>query len=123
MIEDCLTDCCQDARCCVDTCDTTCRNKLLALYSDNHVVPLPDGHRFPMDKYRRTRENVASCPALRSKLDLLPAPAVSMEDLLAVHDAAYIQRFRSGALTPPEMRNIGFPWSTELVRVWPWPCT
>ena len=27
-----------------------------AFYSDHFRVPLPDGHRFPMDKYTRLRE-------------------------------------------------------------------
>lgn len=25
-------------------------DELLAFYADHHVVPLPNGHRFPMDK-------------------------------------------------------------------------
>gem|GEM_PF-4642023 len=25
-------------------------------YSDQHPVPLPSAHRFPMEKYRRVRE-------------------------------------------------------------------
>ena len=29
-----------------------------AFYSDHFVLPLPDGHRFPMAKYARLRERV-----------------------------------------------------------------
>jgi len=38
-----------------------------------------------------------------------------MRDLLLVHDAEYINRFATGKLLPEEMRNVGFPWSLELV--------
>jgi hypothetical protein len=39
-------------------------------YTDQYVLPLPAGHRFPMEKYARLRERVVSenvaAPELRS---------------------------------------------------------
>ena len=40
---------------------------MLAYYSDHFVLPLPDGHRFPMAKYALLRERVA---LLFDKLEL-----------------------------------------------------
>lgn len=81
-------------------------------YCDHFVLPLPEGHRFPMEKYRRLRERVAEdrLGALR-----VPEPATDRE-LLRVHDAGYLSRVVSGALTRDEVRRIGFPWSPELVE-------
>ena len=31
-------------------------------YTDQFVLPLPPGHRFPMAKYRLLRERVAAAP-------------------------------------------------------------
>ncbi len=36
-----------------------------AYYSDVFELPLPGGHRFPVDKYRRLRERVATFAATR----------------------------------------------------------
>lgn len=89
--------------------------RLLAYYSNNHVVPLPDKHRFPMDKYSRTHANLEFDASLADKIDLQPAPPAAMEDILTVHDRAYVERFTSGQLQTKEMRNVGFPWSEQLV--------
>ena len=31
---------------------------MIAFYADHFVLPLPDGHRFPMAKYSRLRQRV-----------------------------------------------------------------
>ncbi len=36
-------------------------------------VQLPEGHRFPMDKYRRTHAALRTDPSLRACLNLQPA--------------------------------------------------
>lgn len=88
---------------------------LVVYYADHAVVPLPDKHRFPMLKYAATRQALASDPSLTHCLELRPGPEASLADVLAVHDSAYVERFTSGHLTTEEMRNVGFPWSKELV--------
>lgn len=83
-------------------------------YCDTFVLPLPAGHSFPMDKYRRLRERIvaAQLPQLELKL---PSPA-AIEDLLAVHCPAYIERVFSGTLSEAEQRKIGFPWSPQMAE-------
>ena len=46
---------------------------------------------------------------------LVPAAATD-DDLRLVHDADYVARFNDGRLDPLEERQIGFPWSPELVQ-------
>jgi len=43
-------------------------------YTDQFVLPLPTGHRFPMGKYRLLRDRIA---AELSEIHLLPAEAAT----------------------------------------------
>lgn len=81
-------------------------------YSDQFVLPLPDGHRFPMEKYTLLRERVtAELPQCRL---MVPEPATD-EALLRVHTPDYLDAVRTG-LGAVETRRIGFPWSAGLVE-------
>lgn len=81
-------------------------------YCDTFVLPLPPEHRFPMEKYRLLRERVAA-----EGLGTLRVPEAAADAaLLRVHDAGYLDRVTAGALTPQEVRRIGFPWSPGLVE-------
>lgn len=84
-----------------------------AYYSDRFVLPLPSGHRFPMEKYRLLRERVAR--ELPHAVLLEPSAATDRELALA-HDPAYIEKLTTGLLTKKEIQMIGFPWSFEMVE-------
>ena len=64
---------------------------------DRWRFPLPEGHRFPIDKYSLLRER---------------AEAEGVE----VHDQALLDRIRTGSLSVREQRGLGIPWSPELVE-------
>ncbi len=81
-------------------------------YTDHFVLPLPEGHRFPMQKYSLLREAVQTY----APNSLEEAPAAQNEDLLLAHDAAYVERMSSGTLTATEIRQIGFPWSPQMAE-------
>lgn len=84
-----------------------------AYCSDHFVLPLPVGHRFPMRKYARLRERVgAEC----REIEIEEAPAAGDDELLLVHDPAYVARVSDGNLTAAEQRSIGFPWSPALAE-------
>jgi acetoin utilization deacetylase AcuC-like enzyme len=84
-------------------------------YADHYVLPLPAGHRFPMEKYARLRERVVSENV--APPDQLHAPrAATEEELCRAHDPRYVRRVSDGELTPAEIRRIGFPWSPEMVE-------
>ena len=84
-------------------------------YSDVFVLPLPDGHRFPMRKYSLLHERVAAAGLVPPR-DLLVPPVAGKDDLVRVHDPVYVQRVFAGELTDREQRRIGFPWSPALVE-------
>jgi len=84
-------------------------------YSDHFVLPLPEGHRFPMVKYSMLRERVAR-DGICGPGELLTPRAVTEEEILRAHSPDYLERVVSGTLTDKEMRRIGFPWSEKMVE-------
>lgn len=88
-------------------------SRLRAFYCDHYVLPLPAGHRFPMEKYGRLRARVAS--ELSGVILCEPRAATDAELGLA-HAPEYVARVTRGELTPPEVRAIGFPWSPAMVE-------
>jgi acetoin utilization deacetylase AcuC-like enzyme len=86
---------------------------LKAFYSDRFVLPLPPGHRFPMRKYSLLRESVA---AQLPDVSFEEAPHTTDGVLALAHHPNYIHRVTSGALTESEQKQIGFPWSPEMVE-------
>jgi len=88
---------------------------LRAFYSDHFVLPLPDGHKFPMAKYSRLRERILA-EGIVSPDDLHEAPLATIEDLRLVHDAGYVDAVLNGTVAPEIQRRIGFPWSPQMVE-------
>lgn len=86
-----------------------------AYYSDHFVLPLPDGHRFPMQKYALLRERITTAGVI-SAGNLRVPQAASDEQLHLVHEKQYAHRVRVGELSAKEIRRIGFPWSPQLVE-------
>lgn len=84
-----------------------------AFYADHFVLPLPEGHRFPMRKYSRLRERLGQeLPGVHMQ----QAPAASDGELALAHLPAYIQAVRTGSLTAQMQREIGFHWSEGMVE-------
>ena len=86
-----------------------------AFYSDHFVLPLPEGHKFPMAKYSRLRERIVA-EGIIGPGDLHEAPPASFDNLQLVHDAAYVDAVRHGTVAPDIQRRIGFPWSPQMVE-------
>jgi acetoin utilization deacetylase AcuC-like enzyme len=84
-------------------------------YSDHFVLPLPEGHRFPMVKYSMLRERVAES-GICGPGELRVAEPASDEEILRAHHPDYLKRVVSGTLTDKEVRRIGFPWSPRMVE-------
>jgi acetoin utilization deacetylase AcuC-like enzyme len=85
-----------------------------AFYADHYVLPLPPGHRFPMQKYALLRRRVAHQG--QGLATLVAAPAATDADLLRVHDRSYLEQLVRGTLPDAAQRQIGFPWSAEMVE-------
>ena len=84
-------------------------------YADHFVLPLPPGHRFPMEKYARLRDTLASSGAFSPQAFRVPDGATDAQ-ILRAHDRDYLARVVSGRLSPAEVRAIGFPWSLAMVE-------
>ena len=77
--------------------------------------PLPEGHRFPMEKYDLIPEQLfyegTICEAQ------LYRPGMLSDDMvLLTHSEAYWHKLTQGTLTPREARRTGFPFSPRLVE-------
>jgi acetoin utilization deacetylase AcuC-like enzyme len=84
-----------------------------AFYSDQFVLPLPQGHRFPMAKYAMLRDAlVAHLPGIH----LLQAPRASDTELLRVHTPDYVRGIADGTVPAAVAREIGFPWSQAMAE-------
>ncbi|QDU38965.1 Acetoin utilization protein AcuC [Maioricimonas rarisocia] len=86
-----------------------------AFYTDHFELPLPEGHRFPMSKYRLLRERIASRNEDGSIRLQVPDPA-DPDALRLAHDADYVASVFDGTLGAVEQRRIGFPWSPGMVE-------
>jgi acetoin utilization deacetylase AcuC-like enzyme len=84
-----------------------------AFYHDHFVLPLPEGHRFPMSKYALLREKLIA-EAILSNEDLQESESASDEQILRVHSSEYLGKVKQGTLTEKEIRRLGFPWSPQL---------
>jgi len=84
-----------------------------AYYADHFVLPLPEGHRFPMRKYSRLRDRLTQeLPGVLMR----EAPAASDGELALVHTPAYIRGVAKGSLDAVVQREIGFPWSPAMAE-------
>jgi acetoin utilization deacetylase AcuC-like enzyme len=84
-----------------------------AFYSDQFVLPLPEGHRFPMAKYRMLRDQLG---AHLPEIVLHEAPAATEAELARVHTHSYIDAILQGTAEPSLLREIGFPWSPAMAE-------
>jgi acetoin utilization deacetylase AcuC-like enzyme len=80
-----------------------------------YAHPLPEGHRFPMEKYNLLPEQLLYEGTIDE--DNLFAPnALSEEDIISTHDQTYWNKLKGLALSRKEERKTGFPLSESLVK-------
>jgi len=84
-------------------------------YTDVFVLPLPAGHRFPMEKYSRLRQTLLASGEFGEADFQLPHAATD-EELGRAHDPDYIQAIATGQLSEKAQKAIGFPWSEGMVE-------
>jgi acetoin utilization deacetylase AcuC-like enzyme len=83
-----------------------------AFAHDVFTYPLPDGHRFPLGKYRLVREGVEDLPGI----EVADARSATWEELGLAHAGDYLARVEAGELARREELALGLPWSPELVE-------
>ena len=81
-------------------------------YTDHYILPLPAQHRFPIQKYRLTRDLLERDGLFQFEA----APLAEIKTIELVHTPDYVQAFVNGMVSEAAMRKIGFPWSKGLVH-------
>ena len=84
----------------------------MRVYAHDLVTyPLPDGHRFPLEKYRLVREEAEQLDGV----DVVNAEAATWKQLRRTHSDDWLARIREGRIERREELALGLPWSPELV--------
>ena len=66
-----------------------------------------------MDKYRMLRDRIQQ---LLPEVQLQPAPRATDGELALAHHPAYVEAVDAGTLAATALREIGFPWSPDMVE-------
>src|SRR5215471_6061957 len=83
------------------------------IYSDAYYLPIGN-HVFPAEKYRRVHDRLISTGVADESDFLTPQPATD-QDILLVHKPEYVQKLKTGTLSPREEMEMEIPYSKELV--------
>jgi len=84
------------------------------VYSDAYYLPIGD-HVFPAEKYRRVHDRLLATGVAEASDFLEPKPATDL-DILLVHTPEYVQKLKTGTLSPREAMELEVPFSDELVK-------
>ena len=86
--------------------------RVRAFAHDVFTYPLPEGHRFPLPKYRLVRQGAETIEGV----EVRDADAATWEQLARTHSADWVERVRDGHLDRREELALGLPWSEQLVE-------
>jgi acetoin utilization deacetylase AcuC-like enzyme len=84
------------------------------IYSDAYFLPI-GRHVFPAEKYKRVRDRLIATGVAEAGDFLEPQPATD-QDILLVHKPEYVQKLKTGTLSPREELELEVPFSPELVK-------
>ena len=84
-------------------------------YSPVYKYELPNGHRFPMDKYVLLPEQLLYEGTISEANFFHPDPLEEVV-ILDTHEKGYWNRLKNLELSRKEIRAIGFPLSSNLVQ-------
>lgn len=84
-------------------------------FHPSYIYPLPQGHRFPMEKYGLLKEQLLYEGTLEHAHFFEPEPA-ELDLLKLTHTESYLDKLFSQTLSSKEIRKIGFPMTIQLVE-------
>lgn len=84
------------------------------VYSNAYYLPIGE-HVFPAEKYRRVHDRLLATGVAEASDFLEPKPATDL-DILLVHTPEYVQKLKTGTLSPREAMELEVPFSDELVK-------
>jgi acetoin utilization deacetylase AcuC-like enzyme len=79
-----------------------------------YVHPLPENHRFPMEKYDLLKRQLIHEGIAESATFFEPSQ-IAFDTLLAVHSITYWERLKNIEISPREQRVSGFVHSKQLI--------
>ena len=79
------------------------------------MLPLPEGHRFPMLKYELIPDQLLY-EGLVSENQFFSPKKIKEKWVEKAHDRIYVQNLKSLSLTKSEIRKTGFPLTKDLVE-------
>lgn len=79
-----------------------------------YVLPLPERHRFPMEKYDLLPKQLIHEGTCDETDFFSPSPATDLV-VKAIHEPEYVDRLKAMDLSASEIRKNGFPISNQLV--------
>ena len=88
---------------------------LRVAYSKIYNHPLPENHRFPMEKYDLIPKKLITEKTLSIENFFEPR-FINKEDILLTHSHNYYEKLINQSLTKKEIRPIGFPMSSLLIE-------
>ena len=72
-------------------------------------------HVFPTRKYQLVRERVAALPSAGDAFVFVEPEPATWDELGLVHTQEYLEKLRSGTLSPADLAQLELPWSEEMV--------
>lgn len=84
-------------------------------WAPEYAHPLPEGHRFPMEKYNLLPEQLLYEGTIQSSQLFRPEP-ISEESILLLHESVYWNSLKNNTLDRLAIRRTGFPLSPQLVH-------
>ncbi|MDB3906847.1 histone deacetylase [Crocinitomicaceae bacterium] len=83
-------------------------------YNDIYVHPLPENHRFPMEKYELLIQQLLYEGTI-SEEQVFSPESIHLQDVLKVHDSDYLKRLKRLEISPKEQRVSGFVHNQRLI--------
>ncbi|MGJ8643073.1 MAG: histone deacetylase family protein [Luteolibacter sp.] len=82
-------------------------------YSQSLELELPEGHPFPMDKFRISKDMLLSENILRPE-EVIEVKPTEFHNILRVHDRSYVEKIQSATLDRKEQLILGLPATRNL---------
>lgn len=84
-------------------------------FHEKYILSLPEGHRFPMEKYDLLPKQLLYEGSIQQENLFTPALAKDA-DILRTHTHEYLDKLNRLDLAKDEIRRIGFPLTKELIE-------
>jgi acetoin utilization deacetylase AcuC-like enzyme len=79
-----------------------------------YILPLPENHRFPMEKYELLHRQLIHEGTCEPE-DFFSPKKIDNDSVTAIHQKVYVERLKGLKLNKVEIRKIGFPISQQLI--------